>query len=44
MLVEWLPQGLKDALGPDVVFWVGYFTNGKHLGWAKDSTSDEEPG
>lgn len=33
MLVDWLPQGLKDALGPDLVFWIGYFTNGKHLGW-----------
>jgi polar amino acid transport system permease protein len=33
MLVDWLPQGLKDVLGPDLVFWVGYFTNGKHLGW-----------
>jgi polar amino acid transport system permease protein len=33
MLVDWLPQGLKDALGPDIVFWVGYFSNGKHLGW-----------
>ena len=33
MLVDWLPQGLKDALGPDLIFWVGYFSNGKHLGW-----------
>jgi len=33
VLVDWLPQGLKDALGPDIVFWLGYFTNGKHLGW-----------
>jgi len=33
MLVDLLPQGLKDALGPDVLFWIGYFTNGKHLAW-----------
>lgn len=33
MLVDWLPQGLKDVLGPDVLFWLGYITNGKHLGW-----------
>jgi polar amino acid transport system permease protein len=33
MLVEWLPQGLQNLLGPDVVFWIGYLTNGKHLGW-----------
>jgi polar amino acid transport system permease protein len=33
MLVDLLPQGLKDALGPDVVFWIGYITNGKHLAW-----------
>jgi len=33
MLVGLLPQGLQDLLGPDVVFWIGYLTNGKHLGW-----------
>jgi polar amino acid transport system permease protein len=33
MLVGWLPQGLQDLLGPNVVFWIGYLTNGKHLGW-----------
>jgi polar amino acid transport system permease protein len=33
MLVDFLPQGLKNLLGPDVVFWLGYFTNGKHLAW-----------
>jgi len=33
VLVDILPQGLKDALGPDVVFWLGYITNGKHLNW-----------
>src|SRR5947208_158979 len=33
MLVDWLPQGLRDALGPDIVFWIGYLSNGKHLGW-----------
>ncbi len=33
MLVDYLPQGLKDLLGPDVTFWIGYLTNGKHLNW-----------
>lgn len=33
MLVDWLPQGLQNLLGPDIVFWIGYLTNGKHLGW-----------
>ncbi len=33
MLVANLPQGLQDLLGPDVVFWIGYLTNGKHLSW-----------
>lgn len=33
MLVDVLPQGLKDLLGPDMVFWIGYLTNGKHLAW-----------
>jgi polar amino acid transport system permease protein len=33
VLVDILPQGLKDALGPDIVFWLGYITNGKHLAW-----------
>ena len=33
MGVGWLPQGLRDWLGPDVLFWLGYLTNGKHLAW-----------
>ncbi len=33
MLADLLPQGLKDLLGPDLVFWIGYVSNGKHLGW-----------
>ena len=33
MLVDLLPEGLKTALGPDALFWIGYFTNGKHLAW-----------
>ena len=33
MLADLLPEGLKSLLGPDVVFWIGYLTNGKHLGW-----------
>lgn len=33
MLVNFLPQGLKDLLGPDLTFWIGYLTNGRHLIW-----------
>ena len=33
MLADLLPQGLKDLLGPNVTFWLGYITNGKHLAW-----------
>ena len=33
MGVDWLPQGVRDWLGPDVLFWLGYLTNGKHLAW-----------
>jgi len=33
VLVDYLPQALKDALGPDALFWIGYLTNGKHMGW-----------
>ena len=33
MLVDILPQGLKDFLGQDLVFWLGYISNGKHLNW-----------
>jgi len=33
MLADVLPQGLKDLLGPNVMFWLGYITNGKHLAW-----------
>jgi polar amino acid transport system permease protein len=32
-MLDLLPQGLKDLLGPDLTFWIGYFTNGKHLLW-----------
>lgn len=30
---ELLPGWLHDLLGPDIVFWLGYLTNGKHLNW-----------
>jgi polar amino acid transport system permease protein len=33
VLVDILPQGLKDFLGQDLVFWLGYVSNGKHLNW-----------
>jgi polar amino acid transport system permease protein len=32
-MLEFLPQWLKDVLGEDATFWLGYFTNGKHLTW-----------
>ncbi|MDO8359593.1 MAG: ABC transporter permease subunit [Devosia sp.] len=32
-MVDVLPQGLRDIVGNDVLFWLGYLTNGKHLGW-----------
>src|SRR5688500_1160295 len=28
-----LPQWMKDGIGDDLLFWLGYFTNGKHLTW-----------
>jgi polar amino acid transport system permease protein len=28
-----LPQWMRDGLGEDVLFWLGYLTNGKHLTW-----------
>lgn len=30
---DFLPAWLQDLLGPDIVFWLGYLTNGKHLNW-----------
>jgi len=32
-MLEFLPQWMRDGLGDDVVFWLGYLTNGKHLTW-----------
>src|SRR3569623_61975 len=32
-MLDLQPQGLKHLLGPDLTFWGGYFTNGKHLLW-----------
>lgn len=32
-MIEWLPQWMQDGIGDDVLFWLGYFTNGKHLTW-----------
>ncbi len=32
-MVDLLPQWLRDVLGQDVLFWLGYLTNGKHLSW-----------
>jgi polar amino acid transport system permease protein len=32
-MLDFLPQWLKDGVGDDLLFWLGYFTNGKHLSW-----------
>jgi polar amino acid transport system permease protein len=32
-MLDILPQWLKDGVGDDLLFWLGYFTNGKHLTW-----------
>ena len=30
-MFDFLPQWMRDGLGDDVLFWLGYLTNGKHL-------------
>lgn len=32
-MVDLLPAWLKDGIGDDALFWLGYLTNGKHLAW-----------
>jgi len=32
-MLDLLPQWMRDGIGDDVAFWIGYFTNGKHLAW-----------
>jgi polar amino acid transport system permease protein len=32
-MLDLLPQWLRDGIGDDVAFWIGYLTNGKHLAW-----------
>lgn len=32
-MLEILPQWLRDGIGGDAAFWIGYLTNGKHLAW-----------
>ena len=32
-MTDLLPQWLQDFLGNDILFWLGYLTNGKHLAW-----------
>ena len=32
-MFDFLPQWMRDGLGDDVLFWLGYLTNGKHLTW-----------
>jgi len=32
-MLDLLPSWLRDGLGDDAAFWLGYLTNGKHLAW-----------
>ena len=32
-MLEALPQWMRDGIGDDVGFWLGYLGNGKHLAW-----------
>ena len=32
-MIDLLPQWLREGLSEDVMFWLGYLTNGKHLAW-----------
>jgi polar amino acid transport system permease protein len=32
-MLDLLPQWLRDGIGDDFAFWIGYLTNGKHLAW-----------
>lgn len=32
-MLELLPAWIRDGIGDDIAFWIGYLTNGKHLAW-----------
>lgn len=32
-MLDLLPEWLRNGIGDDAAFWLGYLTNGKHLGW-----------
>ncbi|RYH04725.1 MAG: ABC transporter permease, partial [Alphaproteobacteria bacterium] len=32
-MLDFLPEWLRNGLGEDATFWLGYLTNGKHLTW-----------
>lgn len=32
-MLDLLPGWIRDGIGPDLGFWLGYLTNGKHLAW-----------
>ena len=32
-MLDLLPDWLRTGIGEDAGFWIGYFTNGKHLAW-----------
>jgi polar amino acid transport system permease protein len=32
-MLDILPEWLRNGIGDDVAFWLGYFSNGKHLSW-----------
>jgi polar amino acid transport system permease protein len=32
-MLDLMPQWLRNGIGDDAAFWIGYLTNGKHLAW-----------
>lgn len=32
-MLDLLPEWLRNGIGDDATFWIGYLTNGKHLAW-----------
>lgn len=32
-MLDLLPEWMKNGIGDDLLFWLAYFTNGKHLAW-----------
>jgi len=32
-MLDLLPEWMRNGIGDDAAFWIGYLTNGKHLAW-----------